>query len=366
MHPTEQKPLKIAFISRSTLYSSPGGDTIQIGKTAECLRKIGHDVAIFTTDAPIPYVQFDLFHYFNLTRPADILFHIAQTKKPFFVSPIFLDLREFEQKARKGWAGLITRSLSPAAAEYVKCIARRLKNGERIRSWYYLLNGHTASVRKILSECTALFPNSASELSRLKAVFDYTGAADIVPCGVDASVFGSPSGVERDANLVLCVGRIEARKNQLSLIHALRNTAFELVIIGKPSPNHRAYFESCRKAAGKNVQFIDNIDHEELVSYYHRAAVHVLPSWFETVGLTSLEAAYCGCNIVVTDKGDVSDYFPEHMAWYCDPADTDSIRAAVCKAAAAPPGEALRERIAENYSWSRVAAMMNMFYAKYL
>ena len=61
--------------------------------------------------------------------------------------------------------------------------------------------------------------------------------------------------------------------------------------------------------ASKNVISFDHIPQQELVQYYQKAKVHILPSWFETTGLSSLEAAAMGCNIVITDKGDTKEYF---------------------------------------------------------
>jgi glycosyltransferase involved in cell wall biosynthesis len=82
--------------------------------------------------------------------------------------------------------------------------------------------------------------------------------------------------------------------------------------------------------------------------------VHVLPSYFETTGLSSLEAAVMGCNIVVTDKGDTRDYF-KNDAWYCEPEDPASIRQAVEAAYDAPYNEAFRQRIFQEYTWKRAA-----------
>lgn len=363
--PKSNKQNRIAFIARSTLYSSPGGDTIQIERTADYLGKLGWQVTIFKTNEVIAYNQFDLFHYFNLTRPADMLYHIQKTDKPFFVSPIYLELNEFERKARRGVIGMVTKTLPDSSVEYLKCVGRYVMNGEKIRSWYYLLNGHKSSMNKILRKCAAIFPNSHSEYERIHKAFGYNGPYDIVPCGVDLEIFDLPAKVKRQPNLILCVGRIEARKNQLSLIRALHDTEFDLVIIGNPSPNHKAYYESCKNASNGKVTFIENIDQSDLMDYYQKAKVHVLPSWFETVGLSSLEAAFCGCNIVVSDKGDVKEYF-RNNAWYCNPEQTDSILKAITEAATAPADHALQDRIRADYNWHRVAEVMNALYFKHL
>jgi glycosyltransferase involved in cell wall biosynthesis len=90
------------------------------------------------------------------------------------------------------------------------------------------------------------------------------------------------------------------------------------------------------------------------VRYYERAKVHVLPSWFETTGLSSVEAAVMGCSIVITDKGDTREYFGNE-AFYCDPADPKQILSAVEKASKAPFNESLRQKILKQYTWKQAA-----------
>jgi glycosyltransferase involved in cell wall biosynthesis len=79
-----------------------------------------------------------------------------------------------------------------------------------------------------------------------------------------------------------------------------------------------------------------------------------VPSWFETTGLVSLEAALSGCSIATTDRGHAGEYF-DGYAWYLDPEVDDSILRAVRNAWAHPPSPELRARILDRYTWSHVA-----------
>jgi glycosyltransferase involved in cell wall biosynthesis len=153
---------------------------------------------------------------------------------------------------------------------------------------------------------------------------------------------------------VICVARIEPLKNQLALIRALNNTPFKLLIIGVPAKNHKKYYTACKEAAGNKVTFTGYLSQEQLIPYYERAKVHVLPSWFETTGLSSLEAAAMGCNIVITDKGDTKEYF-ENYAFYCDPASPESIYEAIRKASVGKYDEGLRNKIFSKYTWQQAA-----------
>src|ERR1044071_9841183 len=141
--------MRIAFIARATLYTTPGGDTKQIDFTAHYLRGLGVEVDIFLTDKPVDYDKYDLLHFFNIIRPADILGHIENSGKPYVVSTIFLDYGEYEKKARGGVMKWLNKIFSEDQIEYIKAIARRLKNGEKIGSSKYLLWGHRKSIQYV-------------------------------------------------------------------------------------------------------------------------------------------------------------------------------------------------------------------------
>jgi glycosyltransferase involved in cell wall biosynthesis len=348
--------IRVAFISRGTLYSTPGGDTKQIDLTAHYLRQLGVQADIYLTHQPIDYSQYDLLHFFNIIRPADIISHAIKSGKPFVVSTIFLDFGSFEKNTRGGAMKLMNKVLSEDRIEYIKVVARRLRNGEKIMSPQYIRWGHRSAVKWVMERAAILLPNSESEYKRLAAKYEMDRPYHVVPNGIDANVAaraGKHNTKYEDA--ILCVARIEGRKNQLNLIRALKNTEYKLIIHGKHSPNHEAYYQACRAEAGPNVQFSEWLSEDELYEMYHSSKVHVLASFFETTGLSSLEAAVMGCNIVITDKGDTRDYFGDN-AWYCNPDEPASIKQAIDKAFSSPYDEDFRQYILQHYTWKHAAA----------
>jgi glycosyltransferase involved in cell wall biosynthesis len=357
--------MRVLFIARSTLYKDRGGDTVQVLQTADQLRKLQIEVDIKLTNEVIGYESYDLLHFFNIIRPADILHHIRASGKPYVVSTIFVDYSEYEKKSRKGFAGLLFRVLSPDQIEYLKVVARRMVNGEKIISPDYLWYGQRGSIRRIIRGAGMLLPNSASEYRRLYAHYKTEARYEVVPNAIDPLLFRQSGVTQRQQDLVICVGRIEGRKNQLNLIRALNGTAYRLFIIGSPSANQAAYYKACREEAGPNVTFIGATSQEELTGYYSIARVHVLPSWFETTGLSNLEAAAMGCRLVITDKGDTREYFEDH-AFYCDPASPESILAAVERAAAAEEDGTLQRKIFSEYTWQQTARRTAEAYSKLL
>ena len=344
--------IRVAMIVRSTLYTVRGGDTIQVVQTAGHLVAQNIPVDVKLTNEEIDYTKYDLLHFFNITRPADILYHVKRFRKPYVVSTIMIDYSEYDKQHRKGIAGLFFRFFSHDGIEYLKTISRWLLRKDKLMSLSYLWKGQRRSVTEILNNAKLLLPNSHSEYQRICKLYHCKTGYVVVTNGVESSLFKFDEAIEKDPNLVLCVARIEGIKNQLNLIKALNNTRFKLVLIGSASPNQRAYVDTCRKIAASNISFKDHLPQEELVTYYQRAKVHVLPSWFETTGLSSLEAAAMGCSIVITDKGDTKEYFADD-AIYCDPASPENIFAAVEKASLLRLNESFQKKISALYSWEQ-------------
>jgi glycosyltransferase involved in cell wall biosynthesis len=345
--------MRVAFITRSTLYTVPGGDTVQVLQTAAHLAEIGVDVEVKLSNEEICYEDFDLLHFFNLTRPADILYHSQKANKPFVVSTILCNYSEYDKHQAKGLRALI--GFLPAnSIDYIKTVARWLLGKDHLSGKNYLWMGQRKSIQKVLQQAALILPNSLSEHHRIIKQYTCSAKFRVVTNGIDPKLFSRDIELGRDKNLVLCVARIEGIKNQLNLIKALNNTGFTLMLIGSHAPNQLAYYNRCRAIAAGNIRFISHVPQQELVKYYSAAKVHILPSWFETTGLSSIEAAAMGCNIVITDKGDTREYFADD-AFYCDPGQPQSILAAVQKASEAKFDEGFRRKILKQFTWQQAA-----------
>ncbi|MBD1392309.1 glycosyltransferase family 4 protein [Mucilaginibacter glaciei] len=343
--------MKVAFIVRPNLYTIAGGDTVQIDQTARQLRNLDVEVDIFLSNKPIPYKKYDLLNFFHITRPAAILYHSDLAKMPFVISTIHCPYGDYD-KYHPSVANTLFSWLSEDAKDYLRIVSRWLRFKETI-PLRYLWNGQHKSVVEVLNKAAAILPNSQSEMNRV--VNSYTNVKGVVITnGINPDKFLYDPQIVKDKRLIICVGRIEKRKNQLNLIKALNGTDYKLVLIGAPSPTQLPYFNKCKAVAGPNVKFLNRIPHDEMVNYYQMAKVHVLASWFETTGLSTLEAALMHCNIVITDKGDTKDYFGDY-AFYCTPESPESIRAAVEKAAKANFDDSLAQKIKTWHTWLKAA-----------
>jgi len=331
--------LKVLMQMRPDYQEYPGGDAVQMVKTKAALESLGIEVGISTDQAP-DLSQWDLIHAFNLTHPQPdvILNHCSNAlrqRKPVVVSSIYWDRWEAMHKARK----TLDPSWEPGAPDIAELARKEAQAGV------------------VLRMADVLLPNSEGERDLLVKNFGIEPEKCVVVYNAVDEVFfdAKPDEFVKEYGLsdfVLCVGRLELRKNQHLLLAALKGTGLPVVLIGPAFD--REYMEACRANATEKVTFIEHMPYESLPSAYAAARVHMLASWYDTPGLVSLEAAAAGCNIVSTDRGPTREYFKD-MAWYCDPSETKSIRDAVLAAWEAPKAERLRQFVRGNYTWQRAA-----------
>lgn len=357
--------MKLLFIVRSTLFTVKGGDTIQVEETARELRNAGVEVDIKKANEKINYSGYDLLHFFNIIRPADILRHVKRSDKPFVVSTILVNYAGYDKQLRGGLAGKLFKLLPADGIEYVKTIYRCLLNRDSLVSVSYLWKGQRRSIREILQKTKTVLVQSVDEYRDLVKKYCITPPFAIIYNGVNTRLFPEQRSFEKDKNLVLCVARIEGIKNQYNLIRALNNTAYHLLLIGDAAPGQKKYYRQCKAIAADNISFISHLPQEQLVQYYAAAKVHVLPSWFEVCGLSSLEAAAMGCRVVISARGYAGSYFGD-TAFYCDPARPETIFRAVNLAVASGSNGELQAKVFTNYTWQKTAGKLLTVYKKYV
>ena len=351
----------VLFIVRATLYNVQGGDTIQILETAKALTKLGIRIDIRKTDEKIDYNPYDLLHFFNIIRPADILTHVRKSGKRFVVSTILVDYSMYDKYHRPGVVGKFFNLLTQDSIEYVKTLARFILKKDKLVSFSYIWKGQRRSIIEILKKVECVFVHAEEEYRQLVKLYHTSPPFAIVYNGVDLDLFKEADLVQKEQSLVICAARIEGIKNQYNLIRALNNTPYNLLLIGDPAPNQKSYYSKCKKIAEANIAFIDHLPQEQLKKYYAKAKVHVLPSWFEICGLSSLEAAAMGCQVVVTRNGYAREYFGA-SAFYCDPSDTSSIFQAIDAAARTDFNDLLQKNIILRFNWKITAEKILSIY----
>lgn len=222
--------------------------------------------------------------------------------------------------------------------------------------------------RRLYHSVDLVLPNSQAEAEQLMRYFGVEPRRiRVVFNGADGRfALADPLAfIERTGSrgYVLYAGRVEPRKNQLGFLRAMRASDLPIVILGSPVPGHEAYYFACRREAGENVQFIDQLDHHDplLASAYAGAGCLALASWFETPGLVALEAAMSGTPLVLPAAGSAREYFGD-LASYVSPNDPADIRRAVLSAVSRGRSARLAELVREHFSWRTAAQVTRGVY----
>lgn len=141
-----------------------------------------------------------------------------------------------------------------------------------------------------------------------------------------------------------------------------------MVFAGKTSPYFAPdYADRCYELGRQRgrVHFLGWLPEVELPLLYAGAAAHILASWVELPGLSSLEAGASGTRIVSTKISPLPELLGD-QAWYCDPYDRASIRAAVQAALSSPAPTNLRRWLLSELNWTRVVAENLALYERVL
>jgi glycosyltransferase involved in cell wall biosynthesis len=130
---------------------------------------------------------------------------------------------------------------------------------------------------------------------------------------------------------LLNVGTIEARKNILLAVKAIKNIDTTLVIVG----NETSYAKEVRNYIAQNnlenkVLFLKNVSIKELSILYKLAQVFIYPSLYEGFGIPIIEALYSKTPVITTSGG----VFPEAGgpdSLYVNPTSVNEMEAAILK-----------------------------------
>jgi glycosyltransferase involved in cell wall biosynthesis len=376
------RPLRICFMIRTTSIT-PGkwGDITQVERTASALRGRGHHVDVVPALAP-PSLEYDIMHLTRLTGEIETMEQAKAVRNfegPVVLMPIFND-----HAAETMW-GMQAAVRALWDADDDELLANNLQMIKE-RRWSFMddygrivvpppartefVPGAVDVERFILENVDYLIGNAYGEIHAIYRHVDCRVPFAVVPTSTDANLYhpaARDAFVQRHGleNFVLFTGRLEARKNQILLMLALANRADRpIVLIGGSVVDD--YPDLLRALWRDNVTILANMPEEELAGAYAAARVVAMPSWDEVVSLSSVNAAAATASLVFTRNGFEHEYFRDD-AEYCDPADMQSIAAAIDRAWESHDQrrdrrEALRERVGREYTWDRTAELTEAAY----
>ncbi|HYW53997.1 MAG TPA: glycosyltransferase family 4 protein [Dongiaceae bacterium] len=355
--------MRALLVVRPDAPAKPGGDLLHAERTATALRALGADADVVAALTPDPR-GYDVAHVFGVFEPATARAQIDAVKAhgaPLALSPIWLDLRAFFATSPH-----VERALGARTADEVERRFAKLHRIEAQLPWRGSIarnaDRRLEAQRALVLDADVVLPASEVEAYLYGERLRVAGVPFVVaPLGVDDDAFAVERPRARAG--VLCAGRIEPKKNQAALLYALRDVDVDVTLVGHA--HDPPYLALCKTWATPRTRFVEHASHDEVVRMMAGAAVHAQPSWLESPGLSSLEAAATGARIVAGDRGCEREYFGPDVD-YADPADPATIRAAVLRALERGPrdrGDALERRLGAR-TWRRTAEATLEAYAR--
>ena len=139
-----------------------------------------------------------------------------------------------------------------------------------------------------------------------------------LPNGIDTNLFTSQKQKEDD--LLLFVGRISPGKGLHILIKSLQHLKepVHLAIIGPPDWDVNYYQNILRMIEKENqkgkheITYLRAMEQTELVKWYQKASLFILPSFFEGFPVTILEALSCETPVIATPVGGIPEIVENH------------------------------------------------------
>ena len=166
----------------------------------------------------------------------------------------------------------------------------RLKKTKRLEKWAYRLCDH------------AFITSLADRDYILKEYKIPENKISVIPNYIDTEVF-KPEDVKKFDNRVLFIGKIHPQKNLPALVESLSNTGLALDIVGQESKENKLTEELVKLAFKENaiVNFLGAVPNYELPKIINKYKIFVLPSLYEGMPKTLLEAMSCGLACIATD-----------------------------------------------------------------
>ena len=194
----------------------------------------------------------------------------------------------------------------------------------------------------------------------------------LIDNGVDASRFTDPEPGDRPR--ILYVGLLTPRKGVLDLIEASRILAeegveHELLLLGGTPDEGPAAAEPVHTAAKGHAALLGTRKPEQMPAVYANADMFCLPSWWEAMPLSVLEAMAARLPVVATDVGDVGRVVAEGETGYVVAKQSPQQLARALQKLLADPdlcrrmGEAGRRRVEEHFSSDGTALAVSNLYS---
>lgn len=222
--------------------------------------------------------------------------------------------------------------------------------------------------RRAYLQAAAVLAVSPSTADAVRAMGVPAASVSVVPPGVDSALLGELGESLREPDLVLFAGRLEPEKGPLDAVAAMHQLGVRGVVVGRGSLETQVRAAIASAAGRAPIELRGAVSDEELRRLYARAAVVLMPSRYEGLGLVALEAMAAGAAVVAYDVTGLRDAVGGD-GLLVPPGDVPALASAARALLDAPARRAElaargRERVVQRHSWSLTAAEVEEVYRR--
>ncbi|MDX6498801.1 MAG: glycogen synthase [Blastocatellia bacterium] len=335
LHPlTEQ--LNIGLVATESPYSSPavGGIAAYLRAIIPAFLDAGHCVTLFAgaTETRSFLAEHNRLkvHHFRLPSA-----HWYAAKIPLLRTTVTLPLRQLE------WSCMFHRRVALVAAseklDVLECTEVGALFLDRIAPVVIRLHGSEFVFRKhsgIPLNLSVRWNDSLEGYSCKRAagittpsqfqaneIINHrrwpTDRVRVIPNPISATMLKAGLQFERNGGaepIVLYTGRLAPVKGIETLLGAAKlvhdhNPGITFVLAGPWQMPHppETYGLTLNETSVNGVQWVGPQDQSELIAWYKRAALFVMPSYYESFGISVVEAMAFGLPVVASDSGGLSE-----------------------------------------------------------
>lgn len=383
-----------------------GGQNVYVRQVGEALSQLGWEVDMFSRKVSAD--QENIVHHNSNCRTIRLKggpIEFVPRDNGFKYLPEFVEQMLKFQKANgikyevvhshywlSSWVGLQLKQIQKSKLVHTYHSLGVVKYNS-IENIPLVANQRLAVEKEVLETAQRIVATSPQEKQHMRTLVSPQGNIDIIPCGTDIRRFGSVDretaraelGIDKEAKIVLYVGRFDRRKGIETLVRAVRESKFygdknlKLIIGGGSTPGNsdgkeRDRIEGIVQELGmaECTSFPGLLKQDILPTYYAAADICVVPSHYEPFGLVAVEAMACGTPVIASDVGGLQfTVVNENTGLLVPPQNVTAFSNAIDRILndsqwGRKLGEAGNRRVNSKFSWDGVASQLDSLYTELL
>ena len=373
-----------------------GGMNVYVLELSRALARLGHHVDVYTrsheiNDTPITAVEPNLR---VMHLPAGPQEQIAKQKLMAYIPDFVRSYKKFSQDtpydvthAHYYQSGLVCQSLgNPFIMSFhtLALMKNLVARDPRERASAARIHAEFA----LMKRTSSIIASSERDKKYMEYLYDAPERKiSVISPGIDSALFhpidknNARERIHADPThkIVLFVGRIEPLKGIDTLLYAMKilkkqypHESICLWIVGGDTSEPEARWPKTLRDLARlqktlsldsSVRFVGRQTQEELPYYYNAANVVVMPSHYESFGMSALEAIGCGTPVITTNVAGISGLISDDYNSLVTSVNNPLLLASqIQNILTESPRTPQIKTFVSNHQWSNVAKRMLLVY----